>query len=55
MKRKPRKNCICCKKEIHRSSNKQGNKLRRGEISITCSKDCAKEYARIFKYQRGLK
>lgn len=43
-------NCLVCQKKIHRVSNKDGLKLRRGKRNVTCSRKCARVYHRIFQY-----
>lgn len=50
MKRKLRKNCIICEKEIFRGNNPRNLKIRRGKHNVTCSKKCSKIYNRIFNY-----
>lgn len=52
MKITPRKNCIICLMEIHRSPNSSGLKQRRAENWLTCSKKCSKTYKRIQNYLR---
>jgi len=42
------KNCLICEKEIFRG--RDPNRLKRNPNAVTCSKECAKKYNRVFQY-----
>ena len=44
------KNCLICGAEINRTSNTKSAKLRRGPLTVTCSRSCSKIYGRVKNY-----
>lgn len=47
------KNCLICKKEIHRAKSCNTRKTLRGNREVTCSRICSQIYKRVNNYIRG--